>query len=139
MPETVNLSFTLFQGNKKTIRFTVRDGDQPEVGGVHPLFDLTGFTVQWAASPGNVSEYAPEAVIKKSSTVGSEITITDAVNGELEVFLVEADTFVITAGGVDALIGIHYHQLELVDALGGTLIVATGEIEIMLNVEGVAA
>lgn len=131
MPATTNAKIQIFAGNKATLRFTVRNGDLPEVGGQHPVFDLTGFTVRWALSRGNNSKYSTEADILKSSALATEIEITDAPNGALDVKLVGADT-------VD-IFGDFYQELELVDGASETLVVARGEVEILQNVSNVAS
>ena len=131
MPATVNTRFSMYQDNKLTLRFTVRDGDQAEVGGVHPVFDLTGFTVQWALSRGTTSQFVTTASVLKSSAQITEIEVTDAVNGLLEVKLVGADTATI--------FGDFYYELELVDGMSEKVVVAVGEINIIRNVSNVAA
>ena len=112
---------TFYSGNKRTMRFTITNGD---VDG-SPALDVTGYDIRWvlADSRGN-SRYGRRPILTKDETSG--ITTPDAVNGVVDVSLSSVDT--------QYLSGSYYHELELVDGGGDTVVVATGTLTLLENV-----
>lgn len=102
----------MFSGNTKLLRVTVLDQDSVVV-------DLTGASATYVVTTrrGNVPLI--------SKTVGAGITITDAVNGVLEVTLAPADT--------EPLQGAHSHELKVTDAAGRQTTVLFGSLSILVN------
>lgn len=126
VPRKVAAKVTFHAGDKQTLEFTVRDGDQAAVSGVFPVFDLTGFTVQWALSRGNTSRFITTADVLKSSAVTAELEVTDAVNGVLQVKLVGADT--------STIFGEFYQELQVTDGASEKVVVAVGDVVILQDV-----
>lgn len=113
----------IYAGNYRKIQFTVVDGD----AGDGSAKDLTGNSARFSMAKQKADgSYSRSAEVDKS-TSGSEVTITDAANGVIEVELVEADTL--------TLKGTYHYELELVDGSGNTLVVSVGEVEVLVNVE----
>lgn len=114
MPRTriTATNFEMFSGNTRILKVTVLDQDDA-------IVDLSGASADFALSkrPGST------ALVTKS--VGTGITITDAVAGELEVRLDPADT--------EPLAGGHYYELEVQDASGRRTTVLFGTIQIRKN------
>lgn len=83
--------------------------------------DLTGATVRFA-----LAEYpgAPPEVQKDSTT--SDVTITDATNGELEITLHPEDT----EGLGDAETEAYHYEIEVEDQNGHVSTVTTGQFHI---------
>ena len=98
--------FTMFQGDTKTLEFTVKDGDGAVV-------DLTGATsIRWNLA----RRVSSAAIITKD--LDSGITVIDAANGRFDVSLTSADT--------ENLSGRYYHEAEVIDASGDVATVETG-------------
>lgn len=112
---------TFYAGNRRTIRVTVYDDDNPG-----QRLNLTGLTAKWvlASLRADGVTFEGAALIQKSTVSG--ITITNAAQGELEIALAAADT--------TALAGDYYHELELFDGDGNGLVVMTGILTIRRNV-----
>jgi hypothetical protein len=121
----VNQDDTFYSGNKRTLRFTLTNGD---VGGSPPL-DISGYAIRWALadSRGN-SRYGKTPILQKDENGG--ITVVDAVNGILDVALSSADT--------QYLSGAFYHELELVDGGLDSVVVATGTLTLLENINNPA-
>ena len=114
---------TMYANNLRTLRITVTDEDS--VGS--PSKDLTGLVVKWALSRQDTSgNFLTAPILEKRSTTPTELTVTDAVNGIFEVYLVPADTA--------ALVGTFYWEAEVFDATPSGVVVATGTLEIVRNV-----
>jgi hypothetical protein len=96
------MSFTLFAGNARKLVVSVVNDDtgEPE--------DLTEVDLLWQASRGNAAKFSSIPVLTK--TIGTGITVIDAINGELEIMLDADDT--------ENLSGTYYHELLLVDVTG---------------------
>jgi len=119
-----NQTDTIYAGNKRTLKFAVTDQDTAG----SPAFNLTNLIAKWTlarvGADGSVLTSAP--VVEKKSTTGTQITITNAAGGLLEVYLVEVDTL--------TLLGDFYFELELFDVAGAHVVVATGTMTILPNV-----
>ena len=112
MTHYVSQNFSMFSGDDKLLRVTITDANNGDLP-----FNLTGTTSTiWKA--GRTSSSA----VKVTKTLGSGITITDAVNGILEITLTPADTA--------ALQGDYYHELQIVDASGKKRTVLAGTASI---------
>lgn len=96
------MSFTLFAGNARKLVVSVVNDDtgEPE--------DLTEVELHWQASRGTATKFSLTPVLTKS--IGSGITVIDAINGELEIMLDADDT--------ENLSGTYYHELLLIDVTG---------------------
>ena len=70
----------IYRGDNRTFKVTVKDGD-----GV--VVDITGASIKFS-----VKEEISDTSYVIQKTVGSGINITDAANGEYEVYIVPADT-----------------------------------------------
>lgn len=115
----------MYQGNKRTLGFTVEDED---AGDGSPL-DITTWDIKWAASKytPDKSSFSKTPTLEKKSSVGNvEIEKVDAVNGVLDVKIIGADS-ALTAGE-------YYHELELTDASGETVVGATGDLTVLRNI-----
>lgn len=105
-------NFEMFSGNTRVLKVTVLDQDEA-------IVDLSGAAATFVV----MRAHGQPAIITK--TVGSGIVITDAVNGLLEITLLEADT--------EPLRGVHRHELEITDASGRKTTVLFGNITIRVN------
>lgn len=72
----------IYRGDNRTFKVTVKDGDGNAV-------NIAGASIVFSVKE-KISDAA--YIIQKSSSVGSEITITDAANGIYEVYLLPADS-----------------------------------------------
>lgn len=88
MPKQKTTDVSVAEGNHFTIELTVFDRKAK--------LDLTGSTVEFMVKDvdgnGKIVDADASNIITKSSTVGAEITITDATNGVIQVFLLPDDT-----------------------------------------------
>lgn len=109
---------TFYIGNKRLLRNTIIDRDNPTPN--TPL-NLTGMTVKWALSLQSNGQYLKEPVLTKTAT------ITNAVAGECEVLLVNADTTALSPGS-------YYQEWEVYDPTNETEVVTVGEVVLLLNV-----
>jgi hypothetical protein len=113
---------TMYAGNKRTLRFTVLDEDNNDA----PL-DLTPFTIKWAMSKVNQEgQFLLTPVLEK--ILGSGITITGPDDNIAVVELLGADTDTLNAAD-------YYMELELFDGSNESVVVATGTMTIIANVE----
>lgn len=118
-----NQNDTIYANNVRTWEFTVINADAtPNI----PV-NLTGYTVQWALSRfAPDGTYSTNAVLEKDNQSKGGVVITDAVNGVVQVNILDSDTA--------ALFGKFYQELEIVDTVGNAVVVATGTITILKNV-----
>lgn len=113
-----NDQIVLYAGNKRRLRFTVLDTDGA-------AYDLTGLDLRWALSKyGSSGSYATTAEVNKTNADADEIVVVDNL---VTVILVGADTASLTPGD-------YYYELELVDALSESLVIAVGDLELRANV-----
>lgn len=113
----------IYAGNKHTLRFTVRDQDNP----LSPPKDITGMSARWALAKFKADgTFSKTPILTKNSTSGAQIVITTPVSGLLEVYIAEGDT--------TALEGDYQFQLELYQTSSFSLIVATGTLSILRNI-----
>ena len=110
----------MFQGDKKTLKFTVVDQDSALA--VKPPKDITSIDLRWSMVKLQANgTYSATPLFDKESTAGdTEIEKVDAVNGIAHVKLVTADTSALTPGE-------YYHQLETSEA-AEPLVTAEGVI-----------
>jgi len=90
---------SMYSGDNKTIRVTVTSGGA--------ALDLTTYTARFVVRRRFTD---PGATITKSSGAPSELSITDPVNGVLEVYLLPADT--------EAIEGDYYYDVEITSPAG---------------------
>ncbi len=85
-------SFDMHRGDARVITFTVVDDKDVVV-------DITTATLLWVFSKQDedASEPQPKGVALLTKSIGSGITVTDAVNGEGEIALDSGDTVALTA------------------------------------------
>jgi hypothetical protein len=119
------LTVTLYAGNGRQIKFTVRD--QNTAGS--PVKDLSGASIRFAVtriSPNGQILTSSPFITKDSVHGSSEIDITNPTGGELTVFLLPGDTD-------NNMLGDHYFELE---AYGGAtpVVLATGTLTVRANV-----
>lgn len=119
--------FTLWSGNRRIIEFTVEDEDNPG----NPL-SLTGYVVKFALArfDRNGDPIKANPLIDMRSDTSSQVTITDAANGVVEVELLEADTV-----NIQPTPGDYYFELEVFDVSNNSVVVATGTATIKRNVD----
>lgn len=99
----------MFAGDTKVLSVTVQDQDDA-------IVDLTGAAAEWVLA----KQHGAAALITK--TVGSGITITQPLNGQLEVLMQPADSV--------QLRGSYAYQLEITDAFSRKSTVLYGTIAI---------
>lgn len=120
--------FTIYAGNVKTLEFTVTDEEA-----LAPL-DLTSSIVKFAATilDENSNPVVDSPNIDLNSS-GAQVTIVDAVNGRVDVDLIEAHTTALAAAGETE----YYIELEVFDVGGDSVVVATGTMTVKPNVVNV--
>ncbi len=113
----INQDFTMYQGEGRTVQFTLTDND---LAGNPPL-NLAALTLKWGAVQANEDRFGTTLVIEKcSNLVGANaITVTDAANGQGEFTLNPADT--------ESLSGTLRHQMAI-ENLGVPVLVLEGTI-----------
>lgn len=121
---------TMYVNNQRTLEYTVTDEDNSN----NPL-DLTPYTagapadIKWTLSridqSGNVLKDSP--VLEKKYTTAGQITVSGASNEVAGVNLLSADTASLTAGD-------YWMELELFDAAGERVVIATGTMTLLVNV-----
>jgi hypothetical protein len=79
--------------------------------------DIAGMLVKWALGR---SAQGPKLL---SKSPGTGIVITDSANGQFAVFLVPADTQLLTPAN-------YYHEFELTDGQGNISTVARGSLQL---------
>lgn len=115
-----NQNDKFFAGNTRVLAFTLTESDQAGAAALN----LTGASVRWAMAPIGLMGAVSNAVAVRK-TNGNGIVVTDPVAGLVEVTLEVPDTA--------SLSGAFYHELEIVDAQGRAVVVATGQITILRN------
>lgn len=112
-----------YANNPRRLQFTVVDEDNADAP-----FDLTSFTVRWAMSKMKPDgSFSTTPALTKTSEGSGGITVTDAAAGELYVDLEDVDSA--------ALHGDYYHELEVFNADGEGVVVATGKLTINKNIK----
>ena len=115
--------FELYQGNRRILVFGIVEEDGPG------YLDLSGMTVTFAVARTN-DEGVPlrnNPVIDLSSAdLSTQVAITDAVNGAVQVTLDCPDTETLAAGS-------YYWELEVHDD-SCKVVVATGTMTLLTNV-----
>jgi len=121
---STNQAKTLYKNNKATLRFIVIDNDTSG----SPRKDITGLVIKWAMAITNDSGQfdATNPDLEKKSTVSGEVTVTDAVQGELDVFIVSVDTVNLPAAT-------YRYQLEGFDGSEGVML-AVGDLTLKENI-----
>jgi hypothetical protein len=107
----------LYRGDNRTFKVTCKDGEGAVV-------NITGATIKFS-----VKEKIGDTTckIEKSSAVATEINITDAVNGEYEIYLLPADT-----QNLD--IGSYEYDSELTTTTGKVYTTVRGEFNVLADV-----
>lgn len=117
----INQNDTFYANNKRTLLFTIMNKDVDPAAALV----LTGLTLNWTLSRQNEDgSYSSVPVLVKSTSGG--ITIIDENAGKLSVELDSADTIKFS--------GKYHQQLEVVDGSAEGIVVATGTITILKNV-----
>lgn len=111
---------TWYAGNRRKLSYVVENQDSPGT-----RLNLTGLTFVWSLSAmrGDGS-FEQTPFLEKTSASG--ITVTSAVNGELDVDVTGADC--------TGLAGDYYAELEAFDGDGNGLVLATGVMTLRRNV-----
>lgn len=115
--EKVNDDISMYDGDAKNLVFTVKDGHTDSASAV----DITGFAITWTLYQ---NEHSDTKLVQKD-TSGSDVSLTDAANGEVTVTLEEADT--------DGHETEAYYELEATDSSGNDQMLAVGTIDILEN------
>lgn len=105
-----NQDFTRYQSDTTILLFEIVDEEGTQL-------DIIGSTVVWKLYKGNI------VVITK--TLADGVTVLDAENGVVEVYLSSEDTA--------SLLGNYTHALTLEDVHGNVTTVATGEATFKQN------
>ena len=103
-------NFEMHRGDSRTITGTVVDDSEPAV--VVDLTGISGTALSWILIDldTNLTEIGPRGSVPiVTKTIASGITITDAVNGEVEIDLASADTTGLKVTNPREL----YHELQL--------------------------
>jgi hypothetical protein len=103
-------NFSMYQGDDVRLGVTLVDAAGLPVS-------LVGATLKWG-----IAKKAIDGVPLLLKTIGSGITVLDAVGGSFEVALTPSDT--------QSLVGDYYHEVELTDAASKRLTVLTGKVQI---------
>jgi len=119
------LTDTIYAGNRRVLTFTIEDQD----AGDGSAKDITGFTVKFALArtDANGEPITSSPLIDLSSS-GSQVVITDAANGVVQVTLGGSDTDSIVPGD-------YYFELEVFDSSSNSTVVAVGTMTIEPNVD----
>lgn len=112
--EKQNITEDFYIGNYKVLAVTIYEDDA-----LAQLFNLTGaeITYVWVTND-------DEFILVKSSQSAAEITITDAANGECEVYILAADTALFDPS-------VYYHHMNVVDSAGKEQTVFTGKVSLL--------
>ena len=108
----IKQDFDLYAGNSRILEVTVTDESD------EAALDLTGATtVTWimADKPGGIASI--------TKTLGSGVTVTDAVNGILQVIILAADSKIVTPGR-------YYHEVFLVDLSARPFTITVGNVNL---------
>lgn len=108
-------SVTMYRGDSRTLRVTVTSGGSP--------VDLTGYSIAFTVRP----DEDADAVITKSSADPTEINITDAANGRLEIYLQPADTENLQLRSYD-------YDVEITSPTGVVSTVVVGTLTILKDI-----
>jgi len=108
----------VFQGDDKTYELTVVDDADPPVA-----VAITGFTIKFT-----VKEFKTDTTnkIQKTTADAAEILITDGPNGLAEIYLVPADTAVLS--------GEFFYDIEVTNLSSKIYTIATGRFTIKLDI-----
>lgn len=107
----------IYRGDDRTFKVIVKDEDDA-------VINITGAAIRFSVKE-KISDVAYE--IEKSRAVGAEIAITDAANGEYEIFLVPADT-------QDMDVGSYEYDSELTTSGGKVYTVVRGEFVVLAEI-----
>lgn len=112
-----NQNIELYRGDSRTFKVTVKDENGNAV-------DITGASIKFS-----VKERIGDAsyVFQKTSAQSSEITITDAANGEYEVYIVPANT-----QNLDIVS--YQYDSELIVATGEVYTIVRGEFTVLAEI-----
>lgn len=124
MTARVNSVFDIFQGNRKSLEFTIEENS----GGTLSAKNLTDLRLTWALARGDTSQYSATAILFKDSDEAGEFTIVDLAGGIARVELYTADTSTLSPAT-------YYWELELHDTSGNSEVVARGTMRVLLNVK----
>ena len=106
----------LYRSNDRVLAISAQDS-----GGV--AIDITGASLFFYVSKSN----GRQVIFEKS--VGNGITVVDAVGGEIEIEITNADS--------DLVVGDYHYELLLVDVDGNRYTVLQGTLEITHSIGGV--
>jgi hypothetical protein len=110
-----NVAIEFFSGNTALLKFTVDDEDNP--GSPKNLAGATD--IKWAIA----KQQGKTPLVIKS--LADAVTVTDDVNGKVEVLLVPADS--------EALAGLYYHEMRVTDAAGNVATTTYGDATVQDN------
>ena len=113
--EKQNITEDFYVGNYKLIAVTVFTDDS-----LTQIKDLTGAECTYVM----VDKHDDEIVLVKSSQYPAEITITDAANGECEIYIEARDTALFEPD-------VYMHHMNVVDAAGKEETVFTGKVTLL--------
>lgn len=117
------LTDVMYAGNGRELEYTIVDEDNAGA----PL-NITSFRIKWAISAlASDGSFSTSPVLSKDSNVGTQITKPTPTSGVCVVTLDPADTA--SLGGRT-----FYMELEVFDASGIPVVVATGTLEIRRNI-----
>jgi len=109
-------TISMFRGDDKTVRITVKDGSGA-------LVNITGAHIKFTAAT------SPTSIAKDSDNGASEVDWTDPTNGEAEIYLVPADT----AGATPKEIGSYLFDIEITLS-GKTYTLSKGFFQLVADV-----
>ena len=107
----IGQNFAMFAGDTVQVALTLTDADGAAL-------DLTSLTLLWGLGPLN----AGPATLLKTSTLPTQIEITDAPGGLAILYLMPADTA--------ALRGTYRQELKAFDATGAVETLMTGQVAV---------
>lgn len=107
----------IYRGDNRTLKVTIKGAD-----GV--VVDITNATIKFTVKKNVADE---ENKIQKTTNSASQISITDAANGEYEIYLLPADT-------QDMDVDNYEYDSELITAAGKVYTVVRGEFSILAEV-----
>ena len=112
---------TWAQGDQHILRVRVADLSQDKRGRIP--FDLTGYGAEWALSLYGKKGYFKAKVLSVTGVIQNQTTDTGYV------------TFLVESADTATLNGLYHWQVEIDDGLGGTEVVAEGDIEFVVNID----
>ena len=119
-----NQAATIYQGNTRILQFAVKDEDGTSAK------NLTGYTATFAVarvSPAGIPLRTSPVIDHSTTDTLPQIVITDPAGGVIEFTFDAADTASLSPAE-------YYFELEVTDAAGGTLVVSTGTLTVLTNV-----